>query len=160
MPAPRPAASSTLASYSAAVSASSPRHAARNSWAWRSGTAPLRLPIASGHPLQQLDRADLAAIAAIGLTDPARLAGRRIEVAGDAPTPTQMAEAFTRVLGQEVRHVRDDLAMIRNPDMHAMWTFLARDGYQADLVALRAEFPEIAWTRFADWVGRTLTPQS
>lgn len=118
----------------------------------------LRLPIASDHPLQQLDRADLAAIAAIGLTEPGRLAGRRIEVAGDAPTPTQMAEAFTRVLGQEVRHVRDDLAMIRNPDMHAMWTFLAGDGYQADLVALRAEFPEIAWTRFADWVGRTLPP--
>jgi uncharacterized protein YbjT (DUF2867 family) len=120
----------------------------------------LRLPIASGHPLQQLDRADLAVIAAIGLTEPDRLVGRRIEVASDAPTPTQMAEAFTRVLGQEVRHVRPDLAMIGNPDMHAMWTFLAGEGYQADLVALRAEFPEVPWTRFADWVGRTLAPQT
>lgn len=117
----------------------------------------LRLPIASDHPLQQLDRADLAAVAAIGLTEPGRLAGRRIEIAGDAPTPTEMAEAFTRVLGRDVRHVRHDLALIGDPDMHAMWTFLAGDGYQADPVALRAEFPEIRWTRFADWAGRALS---
>ncbi|MGN9813435.1 NmrA/HSCARG family protein [Micromonospora sp. BQ11] len=114
----------------------------------------LRLPIASEHPLQQLDRADLAALAVIGLTEPGRLAGRRIEVASDAPTPTEMAEAFTRVLEQEVRHVRHDLATIGDPDMHAMWTFLAGDGYQADPDALRAEFPEIGWTRFADWARK------
>ncbi|GAA3228055.1 NmrA/HSCARG family protein [Pseudonocardia petroleophila] len=118
----------------------------------------LRLPITSDHPLQQLDRADLADLAAIGLTDPGRLAGRRIEVAGDAPTPAEMAEALTRVLGQEVRHDRQDIATIGDPDMHAMWTFLAEEGYQADPVALRAEFPEIAWTRFADWAGNALTP--
>jgi hypothetical protein len=42
------------------------------------------------------------------------------------------------------------------PNMRAMWTFLAGDGYQADPDALRAEFPEIDWTRFADWAGKAL----
>ncbi|MEQ3553425.1 NmrA/HSCARG family protein [Pseudonocardia nematodicida] len=119
----------------------------------------LRLPIAGDHWLQQLDRADLAAVAAIGLTEPGRLAGRRIEVAGDTPTPDEMARVLTEVLGREVRHVRYDLAVIGDPDMHAMWTFLAGDGYQADPAALGAEFPEITWTRFADWARRALTAQ-
>lgn len=119
----------------------------------------LRLPIAGDHRLQQLDRSDLAAVAAIGLTEPDRLAGRRIEVAGDAPTPGEMALALSDVLGREVRHVRNDLTEIDNPDMHAMWSFLAGGGYQADLVALGAEFPEIAWTGFTDWAHRALTAE-
>lgn len=116
----------------------------------------LRLPIAGDHRLQQLDRSDLAAVAAIGLTEPDRLAGRRVEVAGDAPTPEEMARALSDVLDREIRHVQNDLAEIGNPDMHAMWSFLAGGGYQASQVALTAEFPEIAWTRFADWARRAL----
>lgn len=119
----------------------------------------LRLPIAGNHRLQQLDRADLAAVAAIGLMEPDRLARRRIEVAGDAPTPEEMARVFTEVLGRDVRHVRHDLVRIGDPDMHAMWSFLAGEGYQADPVALSGEFPEITWTRFADWARRALTTQ-
>lgn len=119
----------------------------------------LRLPIDGDHRLQQLDRADLAAVAAIGLTEPERLAGRRVEVAGDAPTPRQMADELSAVLGREVHHVRNDLDEIDNPDMHAMWTFLAGGGYQSNLVALSAEFPEIAWTRFADWARAAMTTE-
>ncbi|MET8828102.1 NmrA/HSCARG family protein [Streptomyces sp. NPDC004610] len=118
----------------------------------------LDLPLPSDRPLQQLHRADLGAFAAEVLLDPARYTGRRIELAGDAPTPAQMAAALGTALARPVRHERYPLEAIGNPDMHAMWTFLNGPGYRVDLPALHAAHPRIAWTSFADWARDTFTP--
>ncbi|MGW2699889.1 NmrA/HSCARG family protein [Streptomyces sp. NPDC001340] len=115
----------------------------------------LDLPLPPDRPLQQLARPDLGAFAAEVLLDPARYVGQRIELAGDAPTPTQMAAALGAALGREVRHEYVPLAAIGNPDMHAMWTFLNGTGYRVDIPALRAAHPEVPWTDFADWARHT-----
>lgn len=115
----------------------------------------LDLPLPSDRPLQQLARTDHGAFAAQVLLDPAPYLGRRIELASDAPTPAQMAAALSAALGREVRHERVPLAEIRNPDMHAMWTFLNGRGYRVDIAALHAAHSEIAWTSFAEWARRT-----
>jgi hypothetical protein len=36
----------------------------------------------------------------------------------------------------------------------AMWTFLAGEGYQADIAGLRRGYPAVGWTSFADWAQR------
>jgi hypothetical protein len=41
----------------------------------------------------------------------------------------------------------------RNPDLAAMYTFLAQTGYGIDIPALRARYPEVSWSRFADWAA-------
>ncbi|MFJ2715582.1 NmrA/HSCARG family protein [Streptomyces sp. NPDC087437] len=115
----------------------------------------LDLPLPPDRPLQQLARPDLGAFAAEVLLDPARYAGQRIELASDAPTPTQMAAALGAALGQEVRHEQVPLTAVANPDMHAMWTFLNGPGYRVDIPALHAAHPEIPWTGFADWAHGT-----
>ncbi|MFE7358126.1 NmrA/HSCARG family protein [Streptomyces sp. NPDC057543] len=115
----------------------------------------LDLPLPPDRPLQQLARPDLGAFAAEVLLNPAPYVGRRIELAGDAPTPTQMAAALGTALGREVRHEYVPLAAIGNPDMHAMWSFLNGPGYRVDIPALHAAHPEIHWTGFADWAQRT-----
>ncbi|MFJ3307550.1 NmrA/HSCARG family protein [Streptomyces sp. NPDC086549] len=115
----------------------------------------LDLPLPPDRPLQQLARPDLGAFAAQVLLHPAPYVGQRIELAGDAPTPTQMAAALGTALGREVRHEQVPLAAIGNPDMHAMWTFLNGPGYRVDIPALRDAHPEILWTRFADWAHDT-----
>ncbi|MFJ4620668.1 NmrA/HSCARG family protein [Streptomyces sp. NPDC088812] len=115
----------------------------------------LDLPLPPDRPLQQLDRRDLGAFAAEVLVTPAPYVGRRIELASDAPTPTQMAASFSAALGREVRHEQVPLAAVGNPDMHAMWTFLNGPGYRVDLPALHHAHPEVHWTRFADWAHRT-----
>ncbi|WP_406379515.1 NmrA/HSCARG family protein [Streptomyces sp. NBC_01618] len=115
----------------------------------------LALPLPPDRPLQQLARPDLGAFAAEVLLNPAPYVGRRIELAGDAPTPTQMAAALGTALGREVRHEYVPLAAIGNPDMHAMWSFLNGPGYRVDIPALHAAHPEIHWTSFADWAQRT-----
>ncbi|MFE1191610.1 NmrA/HSCARG family protein [Streptomyces olivaceoviridis] len=115
----------------------------------------LDLPLPPDRPLQQLARPDLGAFAAEVLLDPAPYTGRRIELAGDAPTPDQMAAALGAALGREVRHEQVPLAAIGNPDMHAMWAFLNGPGYRVDIPALHAAHPQIRWTPFAEWARRT-----
>ncbi|MCE4941906.1 NmrA family NAD(P)-binding protein [Streptomyces albulus] len=111
----------------------------------------LDLPLPSDRPLQQLARPDLGAFVAEVLLDPAPYVGQRIELAGDAPTPAQMAATLGAALGREVRHEQMPLTSIGNPDMHAMWTFMNGTGYRVDIPALHAAHPKIPWTSFADW---------
>ncbi|MGW2183937.1 NmrA/HSCARG family protein [Streptomyces sp. NPDC001732] len=115
----------------------------------------LDLPLPPDRPLQQLARTDLGAFAAEVLLNPASYVGRRIELASDAPTPTEMAATLGATLGREVRHEQVPLPAISNPDMHAMWTFLNGPGYRVDIPALHAAHPEVHWTRFADWAHHT-----
>lgn len=117
----------------------------------------LDLPLPPDRPLQQLARTDLGAFAAEVLLNPAPYIGQRIELASDAPTPTQMAATLSEALKREVRYERVPLTAVVNPDMHAMWTFLNGPGYRVDIPALHAAHPEVHWSSFADWAHRTFT---
>ena len=117
----------------------------------------LDLPLPPDRPLQQLARTDLGAFAAEVLLNPAPYIGQRIELASDAPTPTQMAATLSEALKREVRCERVPLTAVVNPDMHAMWTFLNGPGYRVDIPALHAAHPEVHWSSFADWAHRTFT---
>jgi uncharacterized protein YbjT (DUF2867 family) len=120
----------------------------------------LELPLPAGHPLQQLDRPDLGAFVELVLRDPQAYAGRRIELASDAPTPAQMSAALADALGRHVRHAEVPMSSVRrgSADMAAMWEFLRGAGYQADIAALRRDYPTVGWTSFASWADRALGP--
>ena len=113
------------------------------------------LPLPPDRPLQQLARPDMGAFVAKVLLDPKPYVGRRIELASDAVTPAQMADALTTALGRPVRHEQTPLESIHNPDMLAMWRFLNGPGYRVDIDALRTANPDIAWTSFVDWAQHT-----
>lgn len=115
----------------------------------------LDLPLPPDRPLQQLARPDLGAFAAEVLINPDGYVGRRVELASDAPSPTQMAHALADALGRPVRHERVPLAEIGNPDMRAMWEFLNGPGYQVDIAALHAAHPKLGWTSFAEWADHS-----
>jgi uncharacterized protein YbjT (DUF2867 family) len=115
----------------------------------------LDLPLPPDRPLQQLARPDLGAFVAKVLANPKPYLGQRVELASDAATPAQMAEALGATLGRPVRHEQTPLESIRSPDMHAMWTFLNGPGYRVDLPALRAANPDIAWQSFTGWARQT-----
>ncbi|MFF2729751.1 NmrA/HSCARG family protein [Streptomyces sp. NPDC058008] len=119
----------------------------------------LDLPLPPDRPLQQLARTDLGAFAAEVMLNPSPYVGQRIELAGDAPTPEQMAASLGKAVGRDVRHVRTPLEEVGNADMHAMWTFLNGPGYQVDIPALHDAHPDIHWTRFADWADHTVADE-
>lgn len=115
----------------------------------------LELPLAHDFGLQQLARSDLGQVATTVLTDPAAFTGRRIEVASDAPSPEEMAAVLGRVLGRVVQVRQVPLAAVQrsNPDMGAMWSFIAGGGYAVDIQRLHREFPTVAWTPFDRWAA-------
>lgn len=118
----------------------------------------LELPLPADRPLQQLDRSDLGSFVAMVLSDPDAFADRRIELASDAPTPAQMSQAVSDALGRPVRFRETPMAAVHrgSSDMAAMWEFLRGPGYQADIAALRRDYPAIGWTSFPTWAKRTL----
>ncbi|MDX3850192.1 NmrA/HSCARG family protein [Streptomyces sp. AK02-01A] len=120
----------------------------------------MTLALPAGTPLQQVARRDLGRVVAAVVADPDRWIGQRVEVAGDDPTPAQMARAIGAAAGGPVTLRQISLEALRrmNPDMGAMYTFLTESGYSVDMEALRANFPDIPWISFPDWAEEQRWP--
>ena len=118
----------------------------------------LILPLSPGRPLKQVALQDLGAVIVAVLDRRQELLGVRFEVAGDEPTPEQMADALSAAGEQPVRYRKiglDEVAA-RSGDLAAMYRFLERIGYQVDIGALRDRFPEVSWTSYATWTRASL----
>jgi uncharacterized protein YbjT (DUF2867 family) len=111
----------------------------------RSGVLPMAVP--ADKPLAQVSLENLGELVVTVLGQRAEHLGIRVEVAGDAPTPAEMAAAFG------ARYQNIPLDQITSPDMHAMYTFLSEQGYAVDPVAVRARYPAVAWVSFAAWAA-------
>jgi uncharacterized protein YbjT (DUF2867 family) len=117
----------------------------------RAAIAGGELPIALPHdtPLHQVALRDLGGVVAAVVARRAEHLGVRVEIAGDAPTPAQMAGA----LGVRYRQVPVEEIRARSADLGAMYDFLAREGYGIDVAAVRGRYPEVPWTTFAEWAA-------
>lgn len=122
--------------------------------ALKAGVIPMGMP--AEKPLQQLSRRDLGRFVAMIFDAPADFAGRRIDLASDEITPDGMAEAVSAATGERVHAESFDPERISSPDMRAMFTFLATDGYSVDVAALHAAYPQIGWESFSDWAQHAL----
>jgi uncharacterized protein YbjT (DUF2867 family) len=111
----------------------------------REGRLPIALP--RDKPLHQVSLANLGAVVAAVINRREEHISKRVEVAGDAPTPEAMASAIG------VRYEQTPIAELRHrsTDLAAMYEFLAEEGYGIDTLALHDRYPEVPWTRFADW---------
>jgi uncharacterized protein YbjT (DUF2867 family) len=119
----------------------------------------LALPLSASRRLQQLAAADVGALVVALLDRREELLGQRIEIAGDEPTPHQMAEALSALGGRSVRYAPVDLSGHAG-DIADMYRYLEDTGYQVDIPRLRERFPEVAWTRFARWAEQQLARPS
>lgn len=114
----------------------------------------LVLPLAASQPLQQIALADLGAVVVSLLTRPQEFLGRRIELAGDDPTPEQMADALAAASGSPVhyRQIESEAIAARSKDLAAMYRFLADTGYHVNLAEVRTTFAAVKWTTFGEWI--------
>jgi uncharacterized protein YbjT (DUF2867 family) len=102
-------------------------------------------------PLQQVAIADLAAVAALVLAQPARFTGQRIELASVEATGEQLAGALSRWLGREMTYVEVPLDDRVDEDRRTMMEYLCKQGYHVDIPALRSTFPEVGWHDLDAW---------
>ncbi|MEU6108317.1 NmrA/HSCARG family protein [Streptomyces albidoflavus] len=109
----------------------------------------LSLPVEPHRPMQFIASEDIGAFAADAFERPAEYLGERIEIAGDELTFTQVAEAYERVTGTPTR-------LDPVPVEDRMFAWFAEEGYQADLLALRARRPDLL--TFEQFLLRRLGP--
>lgn len=115
------------------------------------GTLAMALP--RDRPLQQIAVADIGRFVALAAERRDELVGRRIDIAGDAPTGAEMAVALSRPMGRPVTYAEVPLEALRqqNPEAAVMFEWFDRAGYSADIAGMRSGFPEVGWTDFASW---------
>jgi uncharacterized protein YbjT (DUF2867 family) len=93
--------------------------------------------------LQMIALSDIGRIAAEVFANPAEFTGKKIEIAGDELTMTQIAEAFTKADGIPTRFTRQPIEELRaaSEELGKMFDWLNAGGYQADIPALRKRHP-------------------
>jgi uncharacterized protein YbjT (DUF2867 family) len=109
------------------------------------GLLPIAIP--PDKPLAQVALTNLGQLVATVLAQRGEHIGLRVEVAGDDPTPLQMAAAF----GVQYEHV--PFAVVANADVRAMYEFLSEHGYAVDPRALHARYPEVDWISYTEWAS-------
>jgi uncharacterized protein YbjT (DUF2867 family) len=112
----------------------------------------LATPLAPERTLQAVAVDDIGAFVAMAFADPASWTGREFELAGDERTLPQYAAAIAADIGAPVRYVQAPWEAIksRSEDLYRMFDFFRREGYSADIAALRAQYP--ALHTFAAWL--------
>lgn len=102
--------------------------------------------------LQMIAVADIGKYAARGFTDAERLRNREVDIAGDARTMTEVAEALSRGLGRPITYVQIPIEEVRknSEDFAIMLEWFERVGYNADIDGTAREFG-VTPTRLEDW---------
>jgi uncharacterized protein YbjT (DUF2867 family) len=107
-------------------------------------------------PMQVIALEDIAEFAALAFADPARYAGRTLELAGDQPTPVEAAAAISTAAGFPVRYeqLTEAEAAAISPDIaevRSRWA--AGDRWHADIEALRVIHPGLR--TLAGWLAES-----
>ncbi len=123
------------------------------------GTLTLTQALRPQTRLQMIAVEDIGKCAALAFAHPETFLGKAIEIAGDALTPSQIAESIEHATGKPTRFVELPGEQLRSFDAESanMYEWFNQSGYQADIPALRELHPELltldAWLRQADWLA-------
>src|SRR5207245_809863 len=98
---------------------------------------------------------DIGAFAALAFAKPDVFIGKAIEIAGDELTNPAIAATFGRVMGRPTKFRRLPLFLTRimlGKEFHQMFKWFNEAGFQANIPALRRDYPEITWTSLEEWL--------
>lgn len=102
------------------------------------------MPLSRDTRLQVLSEEDYGVFVAMALENSEQWLGRSLEVASDELSMIEMAEAFGRVIGRSVEYVQmpwEQFRQASGEELTSMLRWFEDVGYDADLVALRNEYP-------------------
>src|SRR5215217_3715865 len=108
------------------------------------GTLPQ--PLDPDKPFQTIDADDIGVFAAEAFEDPETWIGREVDIAGDELTMPEIAGVFSRVIGRDVNYVQvpwDAFEEQMGEEYAVMYRWFNDHGYEADIAALRREYPEL-----------------
>jgi uncharacterized protein YbjT (DUF2867 family) len=112
-------------------------------------------PVHPDKNYQSIATDDVGAFVALAFDRPKEFIGMELEIAGSELTPRQTAGVFSRVMGKRVKYVKLPMLAYRillGKDFHAMFRWLNRDGFHANIPELRRKYPEIHLHSLEEWL--------
>ncbi|HEX4169043.1 MAG TPA: NmrA/HSCARG family protein [Bryobacteraceae bacterium] len=113
----------------------------------------LALPLKPDTRLQMIAVDDIGGIVTLAFEHPGKWQGRALDIAGDELTMKELAQAFTRVSGRDVRYQQvpwEQFEKQAGPEMTTMYKWFQDVGYDVDISALKEEYPRL--TSFERWL--------
>jgi uncharacterized protein YbjT (DUF2867 family) len=110
-------------------------------------------PMPPKRVIQLIAVADVGAFVAALIERRELVFGRRFDLAGDELSGEEQARILSRAIGRTINYQEIPLAAARqqSEDVAIMFEWFDRVGADADIAALRRDFPEVRWHSFADW---------
>jgi uncharacterized protein YbjT (DUF2867 family) len=115
----------------------------------------------SQKPLQLVATEDIGEVAADAFLRPEDYKGKAISLAGDEVTYQQLADIFREKTGSDVPQTWDILARLivaTSKEMGTMFSFFEKEGYAADIEALRRQYPHLkdlrTWLETSSYVKK------
>src|SRR5882757_2799516 len=111
-------------------------------------------PLPPARQLARIAVEDIGAVAVRVLEDPGRFVGKRFDLGSDELTGNDVLAILSRVTGRPFTYFQVPLDVIRQrvgEDAAKMYESFDRVGYTFDRVALRREFPDVAFHDFESW---------
>ncbi|VUC26621.1 unnamed protein product [Clonostachys rosea] len=112
--------------------------------------------VVKSRPLQLIAAADIGIFGAKAFISPQEFSGKAISLAGDELTYEEMKKVFAKKTGQAAPATWSILAhfvLWMSKEMGTMFTFFEKEGYGADIEALRKIHPNIM--DLETWLGRS-----
>ena len=116
----------------------------------------LSLPLSPRTRLQMVAVDDIGGFVALAFEHSGRWRNRAFELAGDELSMSELAEAFTRVSGHEVRYQQvpwDQFEQRAGHEITVMYRWFEDKGYDVDIAAVRREYPRL--TSFNRWLEQS-----
>lgn len=116
------------------------------------------LPLSPQTRLQMIAVDDIGAFVALAFEHSGHWHNRAFGLAGDELSMTELAEAFSRVSGREVRYQQvpwDQFEQQAGHEMTVMYRWFEDKGYDIDIGAVRQEYPHL--TGFNRWLEQHWT---
>jgi uncharacterized protein YbjT (DUF2867 family) len=117
----------------------------------RQGTHAFAMP--PKRVLQLVALADIGAFVAALVERREQVFGKRFDFAGDELSGEEQAKILSQVIGRPINYQEIPISAARqqSEDTALMFEWFDRAGYDADITALRRDFPGVRWHSFADW---------
>jgi uncharacterized protein YbjT (DUF2867 family) len=105
--------------------------------------------------LQIISLPEIAEFTTLAVEQRRSFQGRRINIASDELTPPEMARQVSEVAGTKLAYYSVPLDQVRqqSEDFAKMYDWFNRVGYSVDIAKLKAEYPQVHWRSFREWLG-------
>src|SRR3984885_14656455 len=110
-------------------------------------------PMPPKRVIQLIAVADIGAFVAALIERRDQVFGKRFDLAGDELSGEEQAKILSRGMGRAINYQEIPLAAARqqSEDVAVMFEWFDRIGADADIAALRRDFPQVRWHSLADW---------